>query len=434
MDPTGLPVALVTPACVPRSSSCGASELCSSTPTSSSRASYSSSSTSQQPLVSAMAGRSPGKLRSKRQLCFAEPLQQSIVGSRNSTLESTGDSDLGAVRPAVSTGDCAAASGTTSWSHDGSQSPTGASLRSQGSGSSTRSWTLFAYLPATLTRSLDSWSSSNSMSSRRDSSSGGSCSGSADSNTDLYEPFSGWGMRHAGSSMDISCGLSLSSGGSDSSDSTLTDDLDDLAAPFVSYNSSPCLNSKQPCANPIRQAVSTSQLACTSNEPDAQPKDKHQLQALQENRKAVLRKSFSSASLAILSQGHRKLLQPLSLAFKATDSLSSVSSWLPSTRAALVASRVIANAAYKVGEKAFNVPLGALEAGLIRALRPPMYEPVGQQWILSATGLVPQHQPVHQYPKHVSDVYWHKDLTLVAFKEHSIVFYKRRLLQQASRR
>eukprot|EP00878_Enallax_costatus_P019964 GHUV01021080.1.p1 GENE.GHUV01021080.1~~GHUV01021080.1.p1 ORF type:complete len:509 (+),score=161.15 GHUV01021080.1:199-1725(+) len=435
LDPTALPIPLVAPACEHRASISGASDLSSSTPTSSSRGSYSYTGTPQQPLVSAMAGKSPGKLRSKRQLCFAEPLNQGLEGGSNSSLGSSADSDLSAVGPAINRADVAAASSTSSWaaavdSKSMPRSPSGASLVSQGSSSSARSWTLFAYLPESLTRTLDSWSSR----SRCDSSSSGSSSGSNSSDTDLYEPFSGWGMRHTHSTLDLSCGLSLSSGASDSGDSTLTGELDDLAAPFVSYNSSPCPGVKQQQLDPTCQTVIDTDSACTSDESGAGSQDKQHLQALQKDRKAALRKSFSSASLTILSQGHNKLLQPLSSAFKATDSLSVVSSLLPSMRTVVGASRVVVNAAHTVGEKAFNVPLGALEAGLIRALKPPMYEPVGQQWILSATGLVPQHQPVHQYPKHVSDVYWHKELMLVAFKEHSIVFYKRRLLQQASRR
>eukprot|EP00878_Enallax_costatus_P038016 GHUV01043142.1.p1 GENE.GHUV01043142.1~~GHUV01043142.1.p1 ORF type:complete len:567 (+),score=178.17 GHUV01043142.1:199-1899(+) len=493
LDPTALPIPLVAPACEHRASISGASDLSSSTPTSSSRGSYSYTGTPQQPLVSAMAGKSPGKLRSKRQLCFAEPLNQGLEGGSNSSLGSSADSDLSAVGPAINRADVAAASSTSSWaaavdSKSMPRSPSGASLVSQGSSSSARSWTLFAYLPESLTRTLDSWSSR----SRCDSSSSGSSSGSNSSDTDLYEPFSGWGMRHTHSTLDLSCGLSLSSGASDSGDSTLTGELDDLAAPFVSYNSSPCPGVNEPFSgwgmrhthstldlscglslssgasdsgdstltgelddlaapfvsynsspcpgvkqqqlDPTCQTVIDTDSACTSDESGAGSQDKQHLQALQKDRKAALRKSFSSASLTILSQGHNKLLQPLSSAFKATDSLSVVSSLLPSMRTVVGASRVVVNAAHTVGEKAFNVPLGALEAGLIRALKPPMYEPVGQQWILSATGLVPQHQPVHQYPKHVSDVYWHKELMLVAFKEHSIVFYKRRLLQQASRR
>jgi hypothetical protein len=144
-----------------------------------------------------------------------------------------------------------------------------------------------------------------------------------------------------------------------------------------------------------------------------------------------LRRSLTSASLMSLGgKSPQKLLTSLKL----TSSLAMVGALLPSLRAMVHASRAVLNKASSIKEAAFNVPLSVFEAGLIKALKPPMYKPVGQQWILSATGLVPQQQPIHMYPKHLSDVYWHKDLALVAFREHSIVFYKSRLLQQARRR
>jgi hypothetical protein len=149
-----------------------------------------------------------------------------------------------------------------------------------------------------------------------------------------------------------------------------------------------------------------------------------------------LRRSVSSASMRIYEAGHAKLLEPLSdtLRLGGASSLALVSALLPSVRKVAAAKRAIVSGAASIADRAFNVPLSAFEAYLIRALKPPMYQPTGQQWILSATGLVPQHQPIHMYPKHVHDVFWHKELAWMAFKEHSVVFYKRRLLQQASRR
>jgi hypothetical protein len=144
-----------------------------------------------------------------------------------------------------------------------------------------------------------------------------------------------------------------------------------------------------------------------------------------------LRRSLTSASLKSLGGTSP---QTFLTSLKLTSSLAMVGSLLPSLRGMVHASRAVLNKASSIKEAAFNVPLSVFEAGLIKALKPPMYKPVGQQWILSATGLVPQQQPIHMYPKHLSDVYWHKELALVAFREHSIVFYKARLLQQARRR
>jgi hypothetical protein len=142
--------------------------------------------------------------------------------------------------------------------------------------------------------------------------------------------------------------------------------------------------------------------------------------------KAPLRRSATSAGLSALSRPAGSL--------KLTSSLASVGALLPSLRSVLRASRAALNKASSIKEAVLDVPLSVFELGLIKALKPPMYKPVGQQWILSATGLVPQQQPIFMYPKHVHDVYWHKELALVAFREHSILFYKKRLLQQANRR
>eukprot|EP00775_Hariotina_reticulata_P005326 gene5326-5562_t len=138
---------------------------------------------------------------------------------------------------------------------------------------------------------------------------------------------------------------------------------------------------------------------------------------------------------AYMAKAHKRVLQPLAYAAQLPgSSLSLVSSLLPSRRTTRTMSKVALRAASAVSDRALSIPLAVLESGLIRALKPPMYQPVGQQWVLSVTGLVPQSQPITQYPRHVHDVFWHKELVMVAFREHSIVFYKQRLLQQARRR
>jgi hypothetical protein len=63
-----------------------------------------------------------------------------------------------------------------------------------------------------------------------------------------------------------------------------------------------------------------------------------------------------------------------------------------------------------------------------------MYCSVGQQWVLTSTGLLPQEHPIEQYSQYPWDVFWHKELAMVAFRQHSINFYKHRLLKQARRR
>jgi hypothetical protein len=230
--------------------------------------------------------------------------------------------------------------------------------------------------------------------------------------------FASWGMRHARSTMDLTQGMNLSDDGSCSSGSSSNlcgmDDLEAAATFFTGVG------------------------GLQDEEQQAQQQQQHgeetpHAQHAQHEQHSGLRRSVSSASLTIFNQGHRKLMQPLR-ASGVSDSLSLVSSLLPSMRKVVSAGRTVVNAASCITEKAFNVPLDVLEVGLIKALKPPMYQPVGQQWILSATGLVPQQQEITAYPRHVHDVYWHKELMLVAFREHSIGFYKHRLLKQASRR
>jgi hypothetical protein len=218
--------------------------------------------------------------------------------------------------------------------------------------------------------------------------------------------FASWGVRHARSTMDLTQGLGLSDDGSSSSGSSSSlCNMDDLEAAATFFTGVGGLQDEE--------------------QQQLQHHDAHQ---------AGMRRSASSASLTIFNQSHTQLLAPARAAGGISDSLSLVSSLLPSMRKMVTAGRTVVNAASCIREKAFNVPLDVLEVGLIKALKPPMYQPVGQQWILSATGLVPQQQEIQQYPRHVHDVFWHKELMLVAFREHSIGFYKHRLLKQASRR
>jgi hypothetical protein len=254
-------------------------------------------------------------------------------------------------------------------------------------------------------RSFSSWGSGSS----RDSSDSGMTAEAAE------DVFASWGMRHARSTMDLTQGLNLSDDGSCSSGSSSNlcgmDDLEAAATFFTGVGG----------------------LQDEEQQQGHQQQHGEETQHAQHTQQGGMRRSVSSASLAIFSHGHRKLMQPLR-ASAVSDSLSLVSSLLPSMRKVASAGRTVVNAASNITGKAFNVPLDVLEAGLIKALKPPMYQPVGQQWILSATGLVPQQQEITQYPRHVHDVFWHKELMLVAFREHSINFYKHRLLKQASRR
>jgi hypothetical protein len=230
--------------------------------------------------------------------------------------------------------------------------------------------------------------------------------------------FASWGMRHARSTMDLTQGMNLSDDGSCSSGSSSNlCGMDDLEAAATFFTGVAGLQDE----------------AQQGQQQQQQQQDGEETHHAQHEHHGGLRRSVSSASLTIFNQGHRKLMQPLR-ASGVSDSLSLVSSLLPSMRKVVSAGRTVAKAASCITEKALNVPLDVLEVGLIKALKPPMYQPVGQQWILSATGLVPQQQEITAYPRHVHDVYWHKELMLVAFREHSIGFYKHRLLKQASRR
>jgi hypothetical protein len=103
-------------------------------------------------------------------------------------------------------------------------------------------------------------------------------------------------------------------------------------------------------------------------------------------------------------------------------------------RVLLSASSSVLGLAKGLVDRALNVPLDVVEKGLIAVLRPPMYCSVGQQWVLTSTGLLPQEHPIEQYTQYPWDVFWHKELAMVAFRQHSINFYKHRLLKQASRR
>jgi hypothetical protein len=325
-------------------------------------------------------------------------------------------------------------------------SPSCASLSSLSSLNSTRSWTLLAYLPDVLIRTFSS-STGSTGSSLDDILSPGSSDGgcphaaadaiaaaiagaaaasvapppaaalplgtgpfssslnsSGSSNSSVKNSF---GLRHAKSSVDLSI-------------SSLTD------SPRCAQVSSS--SSTMACLDDAALGVQARGLGGVC----AAGATAHLGRALQQGSgpHRGLRRSATSASLNALTRTSQKLLSPL----KISSSLSVVGALLPSLRSIAHASRAVLRTASNVKEAAFNVPLSVFEAGLIKALKPPMYKPVGQQWILSATGLVPQAQPIYMYPKHVHDVYWHKDLALMAFKEHSIVFYKTRLLQQASRR
>jgi hypothetical protein len=240
------------------------------------------------------------------------------------------------------------------------------------------------------------------------SSSFNSSSSSSSNNNGLKSSF---GLRHAKSSIDLSI-------------SSLTD------SPRCNTNSSS--SSTMACLDDSALAVQSRGLGgvCAAGATAHLSRGMQQQSNVGSAAHRGLRRSATSASLNALTRHSQKLLSPL----KISNSLAVVGALLPSLRSIAHASRAVMRTASNVKEAAFNVPLSVFEAGLIKALKPPMYKPVGQQWILSATGLVPQAQPIYMYPKHVHDVYWHKDLALMAFKEHSIVFYKTRLLQQASRR
>jgi len=103
-------------------------------------------------------------------------------------------------------------------------------------------------------------------------------------------------------------------------------------------------------------------------------------------------------------------------------------------RGAVVTGRAAVAVTKTAADKTLNLPLDVVEAGLIQLLKPPMYKAVGQQWVLTSTGLLSQQQPLGSYPCYSWDVFWHKDLTYVVFKQHSICFYKHRLIKHAHRR
>jgi hypothetical protein len=166
-----------------------------------------------------------------------------------------------------------------------------------------------------------------------------------------------------------------------------------------------------------------------------QPKQpKVQLQLSNTEQQTNLYHSTSLASLAAINRSATLLVPLASAAVRVPAGLLLITSLLPSVRGIVRAGRSVASAVSTIGSAALGAPLDALELGLVLALKPPMYHPAGQQWVLSATGLVPQQQPIHAYPRNVHDVFWHRDLLLVAFREHSIAFYKQRLLTQAARR
>ncbi|KAF8058123.1 hypothetical protein HT031_005783 [Scenedesmus sp. PABB004] len=420
------------PAARASSSSCSGSGDCGDGDPPAPRHSYNGQAPGQ-PLVSALAGKGGARrARGKRQLSFAQPVRGAHAdGGGDDTAASgpargdAGAADARAPR-ALACAKAAAAGAAPApapvagvrWAHEPGcmpSSPSNSSLLSEDSLSSTRSWTLLAYLPDVLTSSFSgrlSWGSGVSgggSAGGRDSADGGGLSGPAAQEA-AAEAFSGWGMRHARSSVDLAHGLGLCDGGSSSSGSSnsLCGLDDDLAAPFVSTGGADAAP-PAPAPAPHRHAHGHGHAAPGGGG-------------------GGLRRSLSSASLRATT-----LLRPLASVVRA-DSLSLVAGLLPSVRGVVSAGRSIASAAGALGGAAFNVPLSVLEAGLIRALRPPMYVPAGQQWVLSAHGLVPQAQPMEAYPRHVHDVFWHKDLMLVAFREHSIVFYKQRLLTQAARR
>lgn len=443
----------------------------------------------QQPLVSALAG--TRRKHRKQQLSFAlpgdkTPAPNAIIAAAAAATSAP----VAPPSPAAAEGKAAADTrrqpvapaacsnglpplyvDTGSWNELRSAlpaSPSCASLSSLSSLNSTRSWTLMAYLPDVLIRTFSNGSSGSSSdgdasnSSSRASSDGGCPDATADAiaamfagpevvpaappaaaaaeaaaaavdaaadvtsvgQVELTAPAAaviagrrhsssnGFGMRHAKSAVDLSvCSLSDSSTSSSSSSS-------------CGGGSSSLDGSSLFGPRPLTAAAAAAAAGAT---------EQMSLQLQQGSaaaRARGLRRSVTSASLTTLTQSSGRLLAPLKL----TSSLAMVGSLLPSLRAVVHASRAVRNTVSSIKEAAFNVPLSVFEAGLIKALKPPMYKPVGQQWILSATGLVPQQQPIYMYPKHVSDVYWHKELALVAFREHSIVFYKTRLLQQARRR
>lgn len=438
----------------------------------------------QQPLVSALAG--TRRKQKKQQLSFALPADQkaplpaaSAAVAVAAVAAASGTPAVAAAavveelpRPPAVSVTCSQPAGmpaglfvdTGSWSEFRDVlpgSPSCASLSSLSSLNSTRSWTLMAYLPEVLIRTFSNTSSASSSgdgdasnSSSRASSDGGCPDAAADAiaamfagpdvarasipspppapcaaavdaamlpqaagGVELSAPLAaviagrrhsssnGFGLRHAKSAVDLSvCSLSE----------------DISAAPAASSSSQD--DSALPVPTTLAAAAGAAAAECSSSLP------------LQQGSTAArargLRRSATSASLKALTESSGKLLAPLKL----SSSLAMVSSLLPSLRGVVHASRAVLNTASSIKDAAFNVPLSVFEAGLIKALKPPMYKPVGQQWILSATGLVPQQHPIYTYPKHVSDVFWHKDLALLAFKEHSIMFYKARLLQQARRR
>jgi len=329
-------------------------------------------------------------------------------------------------------------------------SPSCASLSSLSSLNSTRSWTLLAYLPDVLIRSFSN-GSSNSGSTAMDGASVNSSRNSSNSGFSVdpahavaaafmgpepcaptaatvdYEPSNGsgsstggWGMRHAKSSID----LTISSLSDADSPATAISSSSSMMEEGSASITAPSGRTEWP-ATGTPSAAAAALLTAKLQQPLQQ--QQHVSAAA---RARGLRRSMTSASLKALIQPPSKLLGPLKL----SSSLAMVSTLLPSLRSVAHASRAVLNTASSIKEAAFNVPLTLFEAGLIKALKPPMYKPVGQQWILSATGLVPQQHPIYMYPKHVHDVFWHKELALVAFREHSIVFYKSRLLQQANRR
>jgi hypothetical protein len=84
------------------------------------------------------------------------------------------------------------------------------------------------------------------------------------------------------------------------------------------------------------------------------------------------------------------------------------------------------------GAMIFTAPLDVLEAWLVMALRPPPYRHCGHQLILTHQGLRPQVAPLQAYNRHVRDAWNNRELALVVFREHSIVFYKRRIASLVS--
>ncbi|KIZ00036.1 hypothetical protein MNEG_7927 [Monoraphidium neglectum] len=94
---------------------------------------------------------------------------------------------------------------------------------------------------------------------------------------------------------------------------------------------------------------------------------------------------------------------------------------------AFAAARAAARAA-GLGSALLTAPLDVLEAWLVMALRPPPYRHVGHQLILTHQGLRPQVAPLQAYNRYAGDAWsFNRELALVVFREHSIIFYKRRL-------